>query len=125
MSCLLLVPLETVLDGMLHDSEFNALDAETCRQLIYSILSTEQVAKLASAFQLVIFALDSTTIGLTPRWNRLLVAGESQPPRVLVFQAKCHRRFNRYASPSATAAANSFISGWRARAKPTTNTLPI
>ena len=31
-------------DGLLHETEHPILDAETCRQLVYSILSTEQVA---------------------------------------------------------------------------------
>ena len=40
------------LDGLLHDTEFGALDAEACRQLVYSILSTEQISKLEKELEL-------------------------------------------------------------------------
>lgn len=40
------------LDGVLHDAECGILDAEACRQLVYSILSTEQVAKLEQDLEL-------------------------------------------------------------------------
>ncbi len=40
------------LDGVLHDMEVAPLDAETCRQLAYSILSTEQITKLEKELEL-------------------------------------------------------------------------
>jgi len=40
------------LDGLLHDAEFGPLDSEACRQLVYSILNTEQIARFEKELEL-------------------------------------------------------------------------